>query len=60
MVYKSVNHGKLWSICLVAIFNTQEEGVSFYCSRHVRESKTALDSGIHAVDSGSHVLDSGI
>ena len=29
-------------------------------SPHVRESKTALDSGIHVVDSGFQVLDSGL
>ena len=30
-----------------------------FISLHVRESRTVLDSGFHAVDSGSRVLDSG-
>ena len=33
--------------------------VNFYFSPHVRESRTVLDSGFHAVDSGFRGLDSG-
>ena len=33
--------------------------IPWHFSPHVRESRTVLDSGFHAVDSGSRVLDSG-
>ena len=33
--------------------------VDYMFSPHVRESRTVLDSGFHAVDSGFRVLDSG-
>ena len=39
-------------------FNVREELT--LSSPHVRESRTVLDSGFHAVDSGSGVLDSGL
>ena len=33
-------------------------GMQFISSPHIRESKTVIDSGFHAVDSGFQVLDS--
>ena len=37
----------------------QHKGWTALVSPHVRESRTVLDSGFHAVDSGLRVLDSG-
>ena len=35
------------------------DGIQFISSPHVRESRSVIDSGFHAVDSGFQVLDSG-
>ena len=43
------------------LFQTKKENENYISeSLHVRESKTVLDSGFHAVDYGFQVLDSSI
>ena len=46
-------HLPIWESCLLHILPLMPSS----SSTHIRESKTALDSGFHAVDSGLQVLD---